>query len=767
MKRWIGLLVLFLILSGLGWAAESKKKEAKTKQTQSEPPPAVPASLYWTGDGGKEMSLAILAPKASGLAANQGYLPALVQGEFVSNFSGYSAISVLDRERLDGQYAELFSGYYDDNAKAGIDLGHLTPTTHIMGGSITRTATGYALQMQITKTADKMTTASYSGTFTFAELDNLTGIRRASLDLLQKMGVTLTAQAREELTRAAKDNHVSAQTALARGITAQRQGTEVAALSYYFQAAAYDPSLLEAANRSSILNANISSGNIGDNVRNDIAWRKDWVARLTETEQFFDSFNKTASMPYTLFYVSDEIKQGAVNYQNESVALSIETHLHGSGIWTVSIERALLAVYDGLDTTKRKDTWGLASWPQQGVTDLKAFAGQKQNFAVVFELLNNQNKVIGKQTLQAGGSWGLNWSGRPTINVNADDRKTLNFQNVNANDISDNMTIRVATVNGTDAETAARNGVLQIRAIPRKEFDENNTWRFVKGELQGFVNRPERKQGYGYGLNIPNTILGDLVISIGSQAFSNMSLTEVTIPDSVISIGEEAFANNNLTSVKGGKSVISIGAGAFKNTLGGGTQLIIPNSVTSIGEEAFSQHDTQSLGTNRSIARITIGENVAMAQTSFRNSWRFYFDKELWEGVNDNFLEAYNKDGKKAGTYIYTTAISWNLSSSNIWRYVSFSFPSQCMGTWKRDKFNNTLTFTTNTITASNQSYAWSLINISNNDFTISPDTDIFNWIRDTSKSSKITIQTDSKTIKISGHRARGEDNWNGIWKKQ
>ena len=40
--------------------------------------------------------------------------------------------------------------------------------------------------MQINRTADKMTIASYSGTFTFAELDNLTGIRQASLELLEK-----------------------------------------------------------------------------------------------------------------------------------------------------------------------------------------------------------------------------------------------------------------------------------------------------------------------------------------------------------------------------------------------------------------------------------------------------------------------------------------------------------------------------------------------------------------------------------------------------
>jgi hypothetical protein len=56
--------------------------------------------------------------------------------------------------------------------------------------------------MRIAKTADKTTPYSYSGTCTIAELDNLTGVRRASLNLLEKMGVALTERARTELTRA-------------------------------------------------------------------------------------------------------------------------------------------------------------------------------------------------------------------------------------------------------------------------------------------------------------------------------------------------------------------------------------------------------------------------------------------------------------------------------------------------------------------------------------------------------------------------------------
>jgi hypothetical protein len=497
------------------------------------------------------------------------------------------------------------------------------------------------------------------------------------------MGVTLTAQAQGTLIGAAVENHVNAQTALARGITAQRQGTEVAALSYYFQAASYDPSLMEAANRSSILNANISGGNIGSDVRNDIAWRRDWVARLTETEQFFDSFNRTESMPYTLFYVSDEIKQGAVNYQNETVNLSTEAHLHGSGIWTLSIERALQAVYDGLDATKRKDTWGLGNWPRQGVTNLNAFARRSGNFSVVFELLNDQNKIIGRQTLQTSGSWNLNGSGRPVAQVNADDRKPINFQNVNANDITDRMTLRIATVNGTDAETAARNGVLQMRAITRAEFDRNSNsnrnFRFVKGEIQGFANNRVAD------LVIPDTIWGDPVIRIGRDAFKDNRLTRVSIGSYVNTIGDRAFYGNHLTSVILPNSVTSVGNEAFADNVVGNrglSDITIPNNATFIGTDAFQwvqkvsfHNGVTFIGATafpgqgsmyvviipdsvRSIDRnafqgtfflyICIGANVEMSGDPFQGSLSSGGRNMAY---NNGFLDFYTRNGGKAGTY--------------------------------------------------------------------------------------------------------------------
>ena len=447
---------------------------------------AAPAQ-NWSGDGGKGMSITILAPEASGLAEAQSYIPALVQGEIVSNFSGYSAIEVLDWEQRDALLVRLLSGSYSDSVseKAAQEIGNAVPTTHFMQGNITKTGTGYNLRVNVTKAADKKVAASYSKAVTVAELDNLTGIRKASLELLQKLGVALTAKAKAELGGAADDGRVSAQTALAQGVTAQRQGTEVAALSYYFKAAAADPTLMEAMKRSSILNANISSGNMGDNVRNEIQWRKQWLGRLTETEQFIANLNKTASMPYTLMYLTS-VKQGKIDFKTETVDVIIATVLRADPGWALPMERTLQAVYDGLKATKKAKEWGLDDWPKRGVTDLKVFGN---NFSVDFEMVNGQNKVIGKQTLQTGIAWDDIVVRRvPALKAGA---KTVEFKKVNANDITDNLTIRVASVNGADAAAAAKKGILQILAIvngQKGSFKDKRDGKSYKTVRVGFTN---------------------------------------------------------------------------------------------------------------------------------------------------------------------------------------------------------------------------------------------------------------------------------------
>jgi len=494
-------------------------------------------SPYFTGNGGKGKSIAILSPEAVGFEEDQNILLIAAQGELVSNFSTYSAISVLDRANLHEQYKELSSGIYNDNKAEAIgDLGNLPPTEYIMSGRITKIGDNCNLQLRITKTADKMTAASYSGTATIEELNNLTAIRQASLFLLEKIGVTPTARTKTELSGATESNRVNAQFSLARGITAQRQGTEVAALSYFYQAAALDHSLLEATDRSSVMAVDISSGNIGADTRNKIAWRQDWIARLTEAEQSFDKLFNANPLPYTLFY-AEKIIPGNINYQTGTQELSINTNLHASGvwIWLSSVEKALQAVYDGLEATKMKSEWGLESWPWRGVTNLKPFERKWKSFSIAAELVNSRGMVIGKASFESRGDWGFNGYGRPQINISDDDRKQVRFASVKADDITDNLTIRIASVNGIDASTAARNGVLQIKAISEWEWNNYVSFKMGRGGIVGY-------NGEGGELVIPDNIWNEPVAFIGENVFRYKNITEITIGGNV-EVHENAFGN--------------------------------------------------------------------------------------------------------------------------------------------------------------------------------------------------------------------------------
>lgn len=485
----------------------------------------------------------------------------------------------MDRLRLDEQYDELLSGYYSDDAEEGWDLGRLSPTDYIMGGNITRTATGFALQISVTKSADKMTVASYSGMFTFAELDNLSGVRRASLDLLEKIGVVPTERTRTELVGAAASNHVNAQTALAQGIVAQRGGTEVAALSYFFQAAAFDPSLLEAASRANVLTANISSGNIGADIRNDIMWRREWVAKLTETEEFYHRIIATVDPPYTLFY-STGIEWGAIDYQTETVNLGIPINLRARDVWFRSVQQAIQAVYGGLEATGRKHAWGLV-WPREGVTNTSVFTSQKQyTISIVFELINEQNRVIGRQTIRMTPVFNFSLDSRNFlvssdqgtfnivnlsqienypqntlsisrmnqifINYPRNTFNTVNFNAVKVDDISDNITIRIVSVNGATLENV-RFPIIALSDLKWQEYYEgdHNHLQIENGVVVGFSDRGDynakvrRQNSNRYrNLIIPADSWGEPsgITSIGGifSAFRAQGIESIAIPDSVV-----------------------------------------------------------------------------------------------------------------------------------------------------------------------------------------------------------------------------------------
>ena len=283
----IAVLAFFAIASGASSPspAPSQSNRQVSTQTQpsgggqtTQPQPQTspqPASPYFTGDGGKNMRLGIIVPESQGLSANLAYLPAMVQGVLVSNFSKYSGISVLDRISLDRVIEETLDPTYADNLDI-VRLGHVAHVGHMLTGKITRTSSGYTLQLNITDTTpDAKTAAAYSGTCTVAQLDDHTAVQKATRELLTQLGVILTDTAIAELDKAGPKEIIAAQTTLAQGIVAQKQGNNTAALDYYTQATTLDPALPEAATRFSVLADRVQG--------NKLAEKFDWLRAFAQT----------------------------------------------------------------------------------------------------------------------------------------------------------------------------------------------------------------------------------------------------------------------------------------------------------------------------------------------------------------------------------------------------------------------------------------------------------------------------------------------------
>jgi len=319
------------------------------------------------------------------------------------------------------------------------------------------------------------------------------------------------------------------------------------------------------------------------------------------------------------------------------------------------------------------------------------------NFSVVVELVNDKDKVIGRQTYQTQRFWEFNerdeWynpfrisrntpqilyalevEGKkmaPFIYASTDDRRTISFPNISVNDITDNLSIRFVSINGNDPETAAQNGILQIRTVTKSDVERFDLYDFRAGEISGFISVSKAEERHRE-LIIPDTIWGEpvTIISEGAfhdsrriwsitsliiprhvtviefGAFSNNELRSLTIPFGVTSIGARAFEGNMLANITIPPSVTSIGSGAFRGNML--TDIVIPSSVKSIGDEAFSRRPEYK----GAKLKITIGADVSLEENSF----------------DHNFSQSYNRK-KRAGVYSYRLHLV-NLMDS--WKYSKF-----------------------------------------------------------------------------------------------
>jgi hypothetical protein len=419
---------------------------------------------YFDGNGGKGIRIAVLQPEGNGLSAGEQYLLTLIQGSITGDFNKYSAITVTDRRNLDKilqeQNLSLNGDFSDENY---IRIGNLTNSQYMLTGSVTKAQNTFILELSITDVETGERRASYPPrTCTERELRELGAVKDASEDLLAQMGVRLTVDGKQAL-HMVNASMVNAETALSRAIVAQKGGTVIEAMVYYYDAVGFNPSLSEATERLSGLTTEMKTGNIGENVRNEIAQRNAWLARLTECAQYFKEH-----LPYELVY-DPTLTQGKVDFLKETVELSFKIASKPTDGFKV-----VQNIMDGLIATGRTGRWGLNDWPlnstqwgfigietnmqeiytihDDGGTQTNGNWGGDRPMIIEVDLLNEQGKSIAYTKKEIINKVGFPANVTDTVLLALPRSATITFRDVKAADITDHLTVKITRVNGIDVE---------------------------------------------------------------------------------------------------------------------------------------------------------------------------------------------------------------------------------------------------------------------------------------------------------------------------
>jgi len=410
-NRFFITIVLFLICTNFIWT-----------QSQS----------LWTGDGGKDIRVTVSEPTGKGLSVQEQALLPLIQSTIIGSFQRFSAMTVFDRQNLENVLREQnlsLSGNFSDTDY--IRIGNLTQARLVVFGSISKTSNNYMLELAVTDVESGQRKASYlPRPVSLSALENLSAIREASADLLGQLGVNLTANALQELKRTENTTRIQAENALARGIAAQRQGTTVDALTYFFEAATFDPSVMrEAINRVSVVSADISGGDLGQAIRNRLQEHDDWRAIVQAANSFY-----LDHLPYELVYSTD-INQGSIDFEKRTTGLSIGISLIPTEAW-----KTINDLRQGLRKARSNDPWKFS---------LDRI--EPRQIAVTIRILNENNKVLSTESYTFS-----NPSEKDRTNA------TLTFRNVRADDITDRLRVEVISINGKPAQSAGETGFIQI-----------------------------------------------------------------------------------------------------------------------------------------------------------------------------------------------------------------------------------------------------------------------------------------------------------------
>lgn len=450
--------------------------------------------------------VAVPSPKTVNMGAEMEWIPLFIQGVITANFQQYSGMKVVDRQNNDMVKAEQklseSSSYSESDA---IELGKMTNARLIVTGSITAKSSSYALIFNITdtETGESKATATVPNCL-FSALENGEAANQISYDLMTGYGVKLSAEAKAKLTKAAgvMSAETTAQASVAKGIVAEKGGSNIEALTYYIQAKKNDKNLSEATKRMASMTTVVTGGNFGASAKNLMKLRSDWDKLLKEAAALI-----AANPPeFTLYYFSN-IKANeltAEDYERGMMSFTVGSpYLKQTG--GAENEKIANELLDGLHKIPESKNWGdkINGFPWTYADDIEGdnwLKWKSERLIFNVQLLDAKKKAIAQEditfTVRYGNKYRYSYTDEiaSTGEIASDNKKKsrdryvcelegFTFSQVNVNDAdTDSLYLAVSKKSGRDVSILpVPDGVLSALDI-----EEIKARRSVK--IGGIVN---------------------------------------------------------------------------------------------------------------------------------------------------------------------------------------------------------------------------------------------------------------------------------------
>ena len=375
-------------------------------------------------------TISISEPSAVGIEENWIVLVPFLQGLITTNFQKYSGMNVVDEQNINTIKEKQKRAENGDYSDVGADLrGQLSNANLTVTGTIMKKAADFALSFNITDMRTGETRASSSlPQCSEAEISSGAAANKISYELMTGFGIVLDAEAKAALTGTSSEMTVEVESQMnrAKGITAEKSGSNIEALKYYIQAQKGDSLNTEVSERIVNVSTVISNSNTFNATgRELIKMRKEWDELLHEAA----SLLAQNQIQLTLVYYTDvqELEMKDEDYINETSPFAVSAPTleqiveYNNGKMVAELQKALHKI-------PQSKNWGdkINGFPWTYADDFdednwlkKAVDGASEKFSFTVQLVNAE-KVIAQKEVSYTIRYARNFSDAEIVSSNAD-----------------------------------------------------------------------------------------------------------------------------------------------------------------------------------------------------------------------------------------------------------------------------------------------------------------------------------------------------------